>query len=67
MIEIKEGTLVKAWNDIDPDNFVIGKYDFKGKHSGCHFVFVDEDWKVSFNNVVEIPPELAKQLKELGQ
>jgi hypothetical protein len=67
MNEIKEGTLVKAWNDLNPEDFVLGHYSSKGHDSMWHFVSFDDNEEMGFDNVIEIPPELAKQLEELGR
>jgi hypothetical protein len=64
-IEIKEGALVKAWND-NPDNFILGHYSSKGYNSMWHFVSFNYDGDMGFENVIEIPPDLAAQLEALG-
>jgi hypothetical protein len=67
MSEIKRGTLVKAWDDLNPDDFVLGYYSSMGHEGMWHYVSFDDDGEMGFDNVIEIPPELAKQLEELGQ
>lgn len=61
-MEIKVGTLVKAW-DNDASDYVIGKYREYDNLCECHIV--DTPKGAFMDRVVEIPADLAKQLEEL--
>ena len=65
MIEIKKGTLVKAW-DYGIEDFAIGRYE-SYKQAGRYRHVVDNLGVEPFINAIEIPAELAKQLEELGE
>jgi hypothetical protein len=62
---IKKGDLVKAWNDLNPDDFVLGHYSSIGHNSMWYFVSFDDDGETAFDNVIEIPADLVKQLEGL--
>tara|TARA_R110000782_G_scaffold270483_1_gene371779 strand:- start:9373 stop:9570 length:198 start_codon:yes stop_codon:yes gene_type:complete len=65
MMEIKEGALVKAWDD-DVSDFIIGRYEFYQPTGGYYHV-VDNQGAEPFINAIEIPADLAKQLDQLGR
>lgn len=61
-MEIKEGTLVKAWDDYDNQLFLVGAYSYVSL-MGYVIQGSDEYW----NSVEVLPADLAKQLEELGR
>lgn len=63
MSEIKEGALVKAWDDGD-DGFVICYFCYKLGVNG--FIVDVNGFTFVVDNVFKIPPELAAQLEVLG-
>ena len=62
MSDIKKGALVKAWDD-DLSEFTVGYYQYKAERGLNPTHLVDATW---WDNAIEIPAELAKQLEELG-
>jgi hypothetical protein len=64
MSEIKKGALVKIWYS-DPTRYEIGVYWNPFNH-GQHIVYCG-DVINQVSNCIEIPPELANQLEELGR
>lgn len=72
MSEIKKGDLVKAWND-NIKSFAVGRLvDFttieeEGYLDRKAFQVVSDGCIDVFYSAIKIPPELAKQLEELGR
>ena len=64
MNSIKEGDLVKAWDD-DPSDFVVGKLEEICDDGSSFFLICGFDESDLFCNVAKIPDELAKQLEGL--
>lgn len=65
MSDIKEGSLVKVWDD-DVLDFIMCRYEFyQPECRHCHVV--NNQGLEPYLNAVEIPAELAKQLEGLGQ
>lgn len=64
MVNIKKGSLVKAWDDLE-EGFVIAKYfgNVQGRH---HIVDTHMGERLRLKNVIEIPSDVAKQLYYLG-
>lgn len=63
-MEIKVGTLVKAW-DNDASDFIVGEYIEYRERYGKHDIFVNSHDTVFQDNATPIPADLAKQLEEL--
>lgn len=61
MNELKEGDLVKVWDDLDPSNYIVGKF-YTVTPIGYYLEGVDEPW----NRAKLIPKGLEEQLERLG-
>jgi len=59
---IKKGALVKVWDE--GEDFSIGVYNL---YYGRHEIYLGQGCFASYENAIEIPEELAKQLEELGK
>lgn len=67
MNELKEGDLVKAWDD-DPSEYTIGEFvvvDDYDSDMPIEIFIGSMDCSEWFKNATKIPNELAKQLEEL--